>query len=44
MLQKSLKFTHAKFDYFLLQINPQTKLDEIQSKLNAFKKLEHNGL
>lgn len=43
MLQNNLKFTHANFEYFLLQITAQTKLDAIQSKLEGFKKLEQNG-
>ena len=43
VLQKKIKFTHAKFEYFLLQINPNTELAEIESKLNGFKKLEHKN-
>lgn len=41
MLQTNLKFTHAKFEYFILQINSKTELTEINAKLINFKKLEH---
>ncbi len=41
--QKKIKFTQAKFEYFLLQINPNTELAEIQSKLNGFKKLDQKN-
>lgn len=43
MLQKNLKFTHAKFEYFLLQINPKTELQEVKAKLENFKKLEQKN-
>ncbi len=43
VLQKKIKFTHAKFEYFILQINPNTELAEIESKLNGFKKLEQKN-
>ena len=43
MLKKSLKFTHAKFEYFVLQISPDTELIEISTKLNNFKKLEQKN-
>ncbi|MBP9743073.1 MAG: septum site-determining protein MinC [Burkholderiales bacterium] len=43
MLRKSLKFSHAKFEYFILQINPNTELTEITTKLNNFKKLEQKN-
>ncbi len=43
MLQRNLKFTHAKFEYFLLQINPKTELQEIKAKLENFKKLEQRN-
>jgi septum site-determining protein MinC len=43
MLQKNLKFTHAWFEYFLLQINNKTELAEVQAKLENFKKLEQKN-
>ena len=43
MLQKNIKFTHARFEYFLLQINPKTELNEIKLKLDNFKRLEQKN-
>ena len=43
MLQKKIKFTQAKFEYYILQITPLTLLTEIETKLKGFKKLEHSG-
>ena len=41
MLHKNLKFTHARFEYFILQINSKTELPEIKAKLDNFKKLDN---
>ncbi|HMT03527.1 MAG TPA: septum site-determining protein MinC [Burkholderiales bacterium] len=40
MLSNTIKLNQASFEYYLLQINSQTKIEDIKSKFKSLKKLD----